>query len=289
MNERALGHLLQGNRLKRGQIAYDEQTTLAAFDQPREIFTPRVMREKRGLGDPSSAPVFMVGLPCSGGSLLQRILAGHSRVFGAGELDAFVKAAQATLGGLSGDARKLPELVSAVSPDELRRIGQGYLERVAASPPAANRIVDTSPSNVAHVGLIHLALPNARIIHARRDPLNTCLACFGRLFVDDQPHTYDLAELGRYYSSHDKLMRHWQQVLPEGVMLEIRHEDVADDIEAQARQLIAHCGLEWEETCLAFDKPEGSVRALDDSNTVGRWLPYKDQLAALLDALELPK
>ena len=289
MNERAFGHLLQGNRLKRGQIAYDEKATLVAFQQLRDAFTPQLMQEKNGLGDPSSAPVFIVGLPRSGASLLQRILVNHSRVFGAGEVDAFAKAAQASLAAIPGDARKFAGLASTVSADELRRIARGYFERVAAVAPMADRIVDTTPANFAHVGLIHLAWPNARIIHARRDPIDTCLSCFARLFVDDQPYTYDLAELGRYYSGYAGLMRHWQQILPADVMLEMRYEDVVDDIEAQARRLIAHCGLEWEEQCIAFHKSERPVRAADDGDSVGRWLPAKDQLAPLLEALELPE
>src|SRR5205814_8100818 len=143
-------------------------------------------------------------------------------------------------------------------------------------------------------GLIHLALPNARIIHARRDPVDCCLSCFGLLFSDDLPHTYDLAELGRYYSGYARLMRHWEEVLPEGVMLDVDYEDVVDDIEGQARRIIAHCGLEWEDQCLAFHETRRPVRTARVTqvrqpiyrNSVGRWRPDGALLAPLLDALQ---
>jgi tetratricopeptide (TPR) repeat protein len=293
LSERSFRHLLEGNRLKRSMISYDEEATLASFARTAEVFTPRLMRQKRGCSDPSRTPVFIVGMPRSGTSLLEQILASHSRVFGAGELDAFTKAA-ADVAGASGAMRQFPEMVSTISPAELRRLGRHYVESVAAMAPAADRIVDKMPSNFAYAGLIHLALPHARIIHARRDPIDTCLSCFGLLFADQQPHTYDLAELGRYYLGYARLMRHWEKVLPRGVMLEVHYEDVVDDIEGQARRLIAHCGLEWEEQCLAFHETRRPVRTASVTqvrrpiyrDSVGRWLPYEALLEPLLEALE---
>ncbi len=295
MHERSFRHLLEGNRLKRGQIDYDEAATLSAFSRVREVFTPALMRQKQGAGDPSSTPVFIVGMPRSGTSLLEQILASHSRVFGAGELDAFSEAAEQVLASSADPSLQYPANMPTASAADLRRIGERYLEHVRAMAGDASRIVDKMPANFGYVGLIHLALPNARIIHARRDPIDTCLSCFGLLFGEDQPHTYDLAELGRYYSAYARLMRHWEKLLPAGIMLEMRYEDVVDDTEAQARRLIAHCGLEWEEQCLAFHSNPRPVRTASVTqvrrpiyrDSVGRWLPHKERLGPLLAALRL--
>ena len=141
------------------------------------------------------------------------------------------------------------------------------------------------------------ALPNARIIHARRDPVDSCLSCFGLLFADELSHTYDLAELGRYYCAYDRLMRHWEEVLPEGVKLDVHYEDVVDDIEGQARRIIAHCGLEWQEQCLAFHKTQRPVRTSSVTqvrrpifrDSVGRWRPDKALLEPLLEDLQIDR
>jgi tetratricopeptide (TPR) repeat protein len=293
-NEPSFHHLLAGNRLKRSRIAYDETATLTNFDRIRDVFTPRLMQKKRGSGDPSSTPVFIVGMPRSGTSLLEQILASHSGVYGAGEIDHFVQSVN-RMAEVSGAVRQFPAKLPKITPDDLRRLGRHYIERIEPLSPDAHRIIDKMPANFAHVGLIHLTLPNARIIHARRDPIDTCLSCFSLLFADEQPHTYDLAELGRYYRAYDRLMRHWRQVLPEGVMLEVRYEDVVDDIEGQGRRLLAHCGLEWEEQCLAFHRTQRPVRTASVNqvrqpiyrDSVGRWLPYRKLLAPLLEALEI--
>jgi hypothetical protein len=255
------------------------------------------MQAKRGGGDPSSIPVFIVGMPRSGSSLLEQILSSHSRVFGAGEIDALQKAVARSLAVAPGTLRSFSEMVSTVSPDELRRLGRHYIDCVAALAPGADRIVDKMLTNFSHVGLIHLALPNARIIHARRDPIDSCLSCFGLLFADEQSHTYDLAELGRYYRAYAGLMRHWEEVLPDGVMLDVRYEDVVDDIEGQARRVIAHCGLEWEEQCLAFHQTKRPVRTASVTqvrrpiyrDSVGRWRPDKVLLEPLLEALAIAR
>ena len=296
-NERSFRHLLEGNRLKRSRVAYDEKRVLDAFDRIQDLFTPALMQEKRGGGDPSSAPVFIVGMARSGSSLLEQILSSHSRVFGAGEIGEFQKAVATSLTVAPGTVRQLSEMVSTVSPDELCRLGRDYVESVTALAPGVDRIVDKMLTNFSHVGLIHLALPNARIIHARRDPVDSCLSCFGLLFSDEQSHTYDLAELGRYYSAYARLMRHWEEVLPEGVMLDVRYEDVVDDIEGQARRIIAHCGLEWEDQCLAFHKTQRPVRTASVTqvrqpiyrNSVGRWRPDRALLEPLFEALQIAR
>src|SRR5207247_1376263 len=155
---------------------------------------------------------------------------------------------------------EFPEAVAAMSGEQLRRFGESYLKAIRRLAPTAERITDKMPANFLQAGPIHLALPNARFIHARRDPCDTALSCFSILFADGQRYTYDLAELGRYYRGYLALMEHWRNVLPQGVMLEVQYEDVVGNLEAQARRILAHCGLEWDDRCLTFYRTERSVR-----------------------------
>ena len=161
------------------------------------------------------------------------------------------------------------------------------------SRQAAARVTDKMPSNFQFAGLIQLALPNARIIHTRRDPVDTCVSCFSTLFARGQPFAYELGELGRYYRTYERLMDHWRGVLPEGVMLEVSYENLVTDFEAQARRILAHCGLEWDEACLAFYKTKRAVKTASAgqvhrplySSSVGRGSWYGELLRPLLDAL----
>jgi len=289
--ERSFRHLSAGNALKRRQIAYDESETLRTFERIRATFTPRLLQQKPGGGDDSPVPVFVVGMPRSGTTLVEQVLASHSRVFGAGEREDFREAVSALKG--PNDTPAFPELAAAMSGEDLRRLGSHYVGRVSATSPEAARIVDKMPINFLYLGLIHMALPRARVIHVRRDPVDTCLSCFSLLFTGDLPHTYDLGELGRYYGAYAALMEHWRSVLPPGVMLEVRYEDVVDDLETQARRLVAHCGLDWEDACLAFHQTQRPVHTASVTqvrqpiyrSSVGRWRPYGHLLQPLLQAL----
>src|SRR5262249_24004802 len=157
----------------------------------------------------------------------------------AGELMNILKAA-AKLIGPDDTPASFRETVAAIGRDQLRRFGESYVAAVRALAPNAERITDKMPQNFCFAGLIHLALPNARIIHARRDPIDTCLSCFSELFAGEQPYSYDLAELGRYYRAYEALMAHWQKVLPREVMLEVQYEDVIADLDGQARRIVTH-------------------------------------------------
>jgi hypothetical protein len=149
------------------------------------------------------------------------------------------------------------------------------------------------PGNFLFVGLIRLILPNARIIHTTRDPVDTCLSCFSKLFGGEQAFSYDLAELGRYYRAYQRLMAHWREVVPADVMIEVRYESVVDDVETQARRIVAHCGLEWDPACLEFHKTARPVHTASMvqvrqpiyRSSVGRWRPKDELLKPLLDAL----
>jgi tetratricopeptide (TPR) repeat protein len=289
-SERAFHHLLMGNKLKRRQVDYNETKTLNLFARIQATFSAALLRDKVGGGDPSSLPVFIVGMPRSGTTLIEQILASHSKVFGAGESQEFGHAVVA----LSKPGPAFPELAFNLTADALRSLGLGYVTALTAAGSGAERIVDKMPSNFLYAGLIHLALPNARIIHARRDPIDTCWSCFSLLFAGNQPYAYDLGELGRYYRAYDRLMTHWRTVLPEGVMIEVNYEDLVDDLETHARRIIAHCGLDWEEACLSFYKTQRPVRTASSAqvrrpiyrSSIGRWRPYREQLLPLRAALE---
>jgi tetratricopeptide (TPR) repeat protein len=290
---RSFAYLLKGNALKRAGVCYDEAATLKRFERIQAAFTSELLQEKSGVGDASTAPVFVLGMPRSGTTLVEQILASHSKVFGAGELDAFGRAV-ATMATANGVA--FPELAATISAEELRSLGGSYVERLRRAPTVAERIVDKMPSNFAFVGLIHLALPHARIIHTRRDPLDTCLSCFSILFASEHAHAYDLGELGRFYHGYASLMTHWRHVLPPGVMLEVQYEDVVDDLEGQARNIIAHCGLDWEDACLAFHETQRPVETASARqvrqpiyrSSVGRSRSYAGLLQPLRQALGLP-
>jgi tetratricopeptide (TPR) repeat protein len=292
-HEPSFRHLLEGNALKRQRTPYDEAATLRFFERIEAVFTPDLMQRMRGGGDPSRTPVFVVGMPRSGSTLIEQILASHSKVFGAGELEEFGKAVF-SLGKANGGSATFPEIVPTLPAEALRQLGGSYLDAIGAAATPAERIVDKLPLNFAFVGLIHLALPNARIIWARRDPIDTCVSCFSTLFGGDQPHTYDLGELGRYHRAYEALMQHWQRVLPDGVLLEVRYEQVVEDLEGEARRMLEHCGLEWEEACLAFHETRRAVQTASVAqvrrpiyrSSVGRWRAYGHLLQPLLQALD---
>jgi hypothetical protein len=291
-HKRSFRHFLAGNAGKRAQIEYDEKATLTLFDDIERTFTPELIKAKSGGGDPSTEPIFVLGMPRSGTTLVEQILASHPSVHGAGEL-ATLNDVVLTVHGPDGKTIPYPHFVEALDASALQKIGARYLAQVRELAPARERITDKMPSNFFFVGLIHLALPNARIIHTIRDPIDTCISCFSKLFSAEQNHTYDLAELGRYYRRYDRLMAHWRNALPPGRILDVRYEDVVADLEGEARCILEHCGLPWNERCLAFHKTERPVRTASATqvrkpiykNSVGRWRVYEEFLTPLVAEL----
>ena len=285
---RSFSHFVDGNALRRREAVYDEGATLRMLARITEIFTPEFIAGKSGRGDPSTKPIFIVGMPRSGTTLIEQILAGHPRVHSCGEIRDFALSLFALRG------MNYPDNVLAMPPEEIGKLGASYVEKVTASTPATkDRFTDKMLTNLLYVGLIHLALPNARIIYARRDPVDTCLSCFTQMFLTGHHYANDLGELGRYYRACEQVAAHWQAVLPAGTMLDIQYEDVVADPEGQARRIVEYCGLEWDEACLAFHKVERAVRTASATqvrqpiyrSSVGRWRAYRDRLQPLLEAL----
>jgi Flp pilus assembly protein TadD len=309
--DRSFKHLLAGNAAKRASIAYDEASTFALFDRIEATFTPALIAKKSGGGDPSQVPVFVIGMPRSGTTLIEQIIASHPLAYGAGELQT-LNDVILTVRGPDGSTLPYPEFASAIDAAGLRQLGARYVaelrrlaEKQAAPLPSPadggakiggiERITDKMPSNYYFAGLIHLALPNAKIIHSVRDPVDTCVSCFSKLFSAEQNHTYDLAELGRYYRRYEKLMAHWHRVLPAGRILDVRYENVVADLEREARRIIAYCGLPWDDRCLSFHQTDRPVRTASATqvrqpiynSAVGRWRVYEQHLAPLIAALGL--
>jgi hypothetical protein len=239
--------------------------------------------------------------------LIEQIIASHPLVYGAGELPTFDEIVR-TGRGLDGHIVPYPIYVPALDDAALTAIGASYvafarkLASAASAASSTNResaksdveyVTDKMPSNYYFAGLIHLALPNAKIIHTIRDPVDTCVSCFSKLFQTEQYCTYDLGELGRYYRRYERLMEHWRRVLPPGRILDVRYEDVVTDIEGQARRIISHCGLPWHDNCAAFHQTDRPVRTASATqvrqpiynNAIGRWRAYADHLQPLLTAL----
>jgi tetratricopeptide (TPR) repeat protein len=292
---RGFEHLRKGNALKRAQIRYDENGVAELFRRTSAVFDASLLRRFEGEGDPSSVPIFVLGMPRSGSSLVEQILASHPRILGAGELTALEAVTRKEFGAGDGSL-PYPECVPALDGAALRRLGKSYLSYLPHLPPFAGgqvRIVDKTPDNFFRIGLIRLILPNARIIHTMRDPVDTCVSCYSKLFATGLHFSYDLAELGRYYRRYSELMTHWRSVLSPGAMLDVAYEDVVDDLEGQARRLIDYCGLPWDDRCIAFHKTSRPVKTASAvqvrkplfRTSLQRWRRYEESLTPLLDEL----
>jgi hypothetical protein len=232
-------------------------------------------------------------MPRSGTTLTEQILASHPKVHGAGELTAL----QRMLNSVAGPDRKLlgyPQMMSALLPQDLATLGRAYVERLAALAQGKPRVVDKMPANFQFAGLVHLMLPNARIIHCRRDPIDVCLSCYSKNFSERKDFAYDLRELGLYYRAYEALMAHWRGLLPPERFIEVDYEAVVDDLEGQARRLVAFCGLDWDEACLDFHQTSRQVRTASVNqvrrpiyrSSLARWKPYEHHLAPLIEALK---
>jgi hypothetical protein len=292
--DRAFAHLETGNRLKRASLTYDVEADAERLAAIARSFTPEVMARLAGSGDPSGLPVFIVGMPRSGTSLIEQILASHPQVHGAGELPVL----ETILGRVRGPDRQplgYPQLMSMLGPRDMAMLGRAYVEQVAALAPDKPRLVDKMPANFCFAGLIHLILPNARIIHCRRDPIDICLSCYSKKFVQGNNFTYDLTELGLYHRAYEALMAHWRGLLPPERFIEVDYEAVVEDLESQARRLIAFCGLDWDPACLSFHQTQRPVRTASANQvrqplyrtSLARWKPYQVHLAPLLDILKI--
>ena len=214
---------------------------------------------RQGVGSDDRDPIFIVGLPRSGSTLLEQILASHSMVDGTMELHNILALAQKLRGREPEKSSRYPAILHELEQDYFRRFGEQYIKDTGVYRGDAPLFIDKMPNKFLHIGLIRLILPNARVIDARRDPMACCFSCYKQLFGEGQEFTYGLQEVGRYYRAYVRLMEHWDRVLP-GFVLRVMHEDVVDDLETQVRRILDFCGLPFEEACLNFHETERSVR-----------------------------
>jgi hypothetical protein len=282
---RAFHHLHAGNGLKRSTFSYDASATQLWMQRIAATLDADFLAQYANAGAASELPVFIIGMPRSGTTLVEQILASHPQVHGAGELSALRLAIDR--------AGSFPEGVAQLSTDALTQIGRDYLMRIAPLAHGKNRLIDKMPANFFYAGLIPLILPGARIIHCRRDPVDTCLSCYSKHFTGEQLFSYDLTELGQFHRAYQALMDHWRQVLPADRYMEVDYEAVVDDLETEAKRLIAFIDMPWDEACLQFHKTSRVVRTASVNQvrqpiyktSKGRWQAHTDHLGPLLAAL----
>ena len=239
-----------------------------------------------GHGVATERPIFIVGMPRSGTSLLEQILASHRDVFGAGELLDFQRLALELVKG------QYPEGIVSISPRKIAALATRYVDVLNERNASAPRVTDKLPANFLYIGLIYAAFPQARVIHCVRDPLDTCLSCYRKAFASAHGFAYDLRELGRYYRAYAGLMAHWQRLFPER-MFELRYEAVIREPESTIRRLIQYCGLDWDEACMRFYETERPVQTASAAqvrrplytDSIGAWRRYADHLQPLRTAL----
>lgn len=291
----------QGNERQRAKVFHDPLMLESTHEDIATVFTRKFLDKHAGAGHPNGAPIFIVGLPRSGSTLVEQILASHTQVEGTEELPVLNRLA-ASIGRYRADHKHYPQSVLDLRGRDFRAYGQQYLEE-AAHYRRTDRphFTDKLPNNFSHVGLIHLILPNARIINARRHPLDSCLGSYKQLFGLGQHFTYDPMELAMYYRLYHRTMKHWHETLP-GKVLDVHYEETVADLEGQVRRILGHCGLPFEEQCLRFNETRRAVRTASSEqvrqplygSAVGYWRRYEKQLAAWRDELadiidELPQ
>ena len=286
-------HYQKGNEIKVSVERYSAERTTAEIERSIQVCTPTFFASRVGFGCVSPDPIFIVGLPRSGSTLLEQILASHSRVDGTKELIDIPAIVRKLSGRLRpGETPRYPDLLTEIEPETLRALGEEYLERTRIQRGTAPFFIDKMPNNFRYIGLIHLILPNAKIIDARRHPMAACFSCFTQLFAQGQSFTYGLTNIGKYYRDYLSLMDHWDTLLP-GKVLRMQYEGVTLDTEQQVRRLLDFCGLPFEDACLNFHQTERAVRTASSeqvrqpiyATAVDHWRHYEPWLDELKEAL----
>jgi tetratricopeptide (TPR) repeat protein len=283
----------QGNLIRGRRHRHDVKKNI--LDTARQIKTldTEFFATRKGVGCATTDPIFVVGLPRSGSTLVEQILASHSQVQGTSELPDII-AISRKLGSKSrqNPAGEYPEILAELMPQQFKELGESYIDTTRVQRKDIQYFIDKMPNNFRHVGLIHLILPNAKIIDARRHPMGACFSGFKQLFATGQTFTYDLTGIGYYYRDYIKLMDHWDKVLP-GRVHRVQYEDMVNDTETQIRDLLDYCGLEFEEQCLRFYETKRAVRTPSSEQVrqpvykhgLEQWRNYEAHLDPLKEAL----
>ncbi len=289
--DKAFENFQKCNRIRRKSERYDPVDTESANQRISGMFTKDYLVEKASRQETDATPIFIVGLPRSGSTLIEQILATHSQVDGTHELVEMPKVVQETR--REGRKQRFPDALYELTPDGWRAMGRKYIERTKLYRGDAPFFVDKNPNNFLFIGVLALAIPNARVINAMRHPMDSCFGSFKQLFASGQPFTYDLTEIGEYYLQYRKLMDHWREVLP-GFVLDVEYEQVVADLETNVRSILDFCGLPFEDACLRFHETERAVKTASSeqvrrpiySSSVNLWRNYETHLETLIHILE---
>jgi tetratricopeptide (TPR) repeat protein len=287
----AFEHYATGNRRRRKTVPFDIEMFENKTERVRDCFDGAFFSQRAGTGSPDPSPIFVVGLPRSGSTLVEQILASHSSIEGTFELPNVLTIVR-ELDHANPQHDAYPESVRTLPAEKFAILGRRYIEETAPIRSGMPRFIDKMPNNFSHVGLIHAMLPKATIIDVRRHPMDACFSTFKQYFAEGQSFSYDLDDLGRYYRCYLSLMDHWDSVLP-GAVLHLHYEELVRDPEKNIRRLLTHCGLEFEPACLAFHETKRPVRTASAeqvrqplySSGVGYWKNFEAQLEPLRRAL----
>ena len=291
--QRAFAHYERGNALKHATAYHSPEHLQVRVDSQIEVCTEALFERRRGLGFDAADPIFIVGLPRAGSTLLEQILASHSLVDGTMELHNVLNLAKRLRGrDAEGGPPRYPRILAELDDSYFRRFGEQFIHDTRAYRGDAPFFIDKMPNNFFHIGLIRLILPNAKIIDARRHPMACCFSGFKQLFGEGQEFSYSLATIGNYYRQYVKLMDHWDRALP-GFVLRVQHEDVVADLEAQVRRILDFCALPFEQACVDYHRTERSVRTPSAEQVrrpiyrdgLDQWRHFEPWLAPLREAL----
>ncbi|MDG1485492.1 MAG: sulfotransferase [Porticoccaceae bacterium] len=290
--ERAFSYFQRCNDLHRQSEKYDPIGHEVLIDMIQKIFSVEFLNEHQGLGLNDKSPILIVGLPRSGSTLIEQILASHSQVEGTHELSDLAQVVKdIKKGGPKGS--HFPENLTKLPTQAWVNIGQQYIDRTLKYRSGSPRFIDKNPNNFIYAGLLKLVLPKAKIINARRHPLDSCFGSYKQLFASGQPFSYDLTELGEYYLQYQALMDHWHQVMP-GAVLDVDYEMVVADLDTQVRRILDYCELPFEESCLRFHETDRAVRTASSeqvrqpiyASSVNLWKNYEPYIEELIEVLE---
>lgn len=290
--KRSFDFYLRGNNLNRGRNTYDPKAIEAMVEREIRFFNNEFFKKRETWGARNNDPIFIVGLPRSGSTLIEQILASHSDVEGTMELPNMLNIAR-KLGNTSREGSNYPEILDSISKSESVELGEQYIKETQRLRSKSPYFIDKMPNNFSHVGLINLILPNSKIIDARRNPMDTCFSCFKQLFARGQAFTYDLQEIGRYYLSYIRLMDHWQKVLPDKVYL-VEYEKMISNQEEETKKLLKFCDLSFQENCLKFYENKRAVKTASSEQVrqpiykrgINYWKNFEESLVDLKVSLQ---
>ncbi|MCP4331647.1 MAG: tetratricopeptide repeat protein [Gammaproteobacteria bacterium] len=291
--DKSMEFVTRAARLKRNSFDYSIANSSKEFDRIKQVFSADFFSEYADVGDPDRTPIFVLGMPRSGTSLVEQILASHPAVFGAGELNNITTVYRSLEKSIdSPKSSTFPEALIGLGPDELANLGKQYVASIRKYSAQATFIVDKMPHNFLHIGFIRAILPNARIIHCTRDPLDNCLSLFKTEFQKGHLYSYDLCELGQYYKLYRELMDYWKTTLP-GFIQELNYEDLVSHQEEQTKRLLQYCELPWDDACMNFHRTRRKIKTASNAqvvrpiyqDSVKLWTRYESYLEPLISTL----